>query len=409
MNAAPARRDLAQEVGAIVRAAWPAMVASVVLGAAFVALVPAGLPYDEPAHWANVEFYLEQHRMPELGEVGASYEAQMGPVAYLLYALVAAPFHLFGLEVAGFYASRALGIVLLLALATGLAVVAQRVLRPHRGIALLVVAAAGLNPMLLAVATSIQNDVLALLLGTAALVCCLDAGRGRVAGSARRAVLVGVLLALALLTKVTAWPFVVAIGLVLLWRRRWRDLAITAGVTAALSSWWFVRNLLLYGDLTARAGVEAAGFEFPPLGDASAVALVKSAATYLWLPTEYVRNAIAAPWAIDLIVIVLCVILACGAVTMARRLTRPRVMAVTVTGIAVAAVAAWAIVALASQAVAFRTAYASLLLVYTALGALVFWGPRRAFAMVVVPLVIIAGWFLVEVASLPDPMTWIEW
>ena len=58
------------------------------LGVLFALRVPLGLPYDEPAHWETVLFYATEHRLPVLGERGAPYEAQLGPVYYALAAIV---------------------------------------------------------------------------------------------------------------------------------------------------------------------------------------------------------------------------------------------------------------------------------------------------------------------------------
>lgn len=396
MTAASRSTSVTTELVTIARQTWPMLVAGALAGIAFVALVPAGLPYDEPAHWSNVQFYLDQGRMPTLGEPGTSYEAQMGPVAYVLYALVAAPFHFLGAETAAFYAARVLGVVQLLMLALLFAAVARRTLKVRPGVTLVVVGAAALNPMLLAVSTSVQNDTVALLFGTGALLVAATRGPRPI----RAAVIVGCLLALALLTKVTAWPFVVAVGVMLVWRRQWRELFVTALVTAAASGWWFVRNIALYGDVTARAGVERAGYEFPALPDAGPLALGRSAVTYLWLPTEYVRNIIEAPLAIEVLVALLTLVVAAGLVFAVRHRAHDATMLVAVTGIAVAAVAAWVVVAVAAQAVAFRTAYPSLLLMHAAWGAFAFFGTRKALVVALVPLIAIDLWFLANMVAL---------
>ncbi|MCC6170235.1 MAG: hypothetical protein IT329_23655 [Caldilineaceae bacterium] len=79
------------------------------------------------------------------------------------------------------------------------------------------------------------------------------------AGLRRRFVLIGVMLGLALIGKLSALPLVGVVGLAALaaaWRARsWRILpaaALWIGLPAALlSGWWFARNWLLYGDLLA--------------------------------------------------------------------------------------------------------------------------------------------------------------
>ena len=271
------------------RATWPALVAIGLAGAAYVVFMPPGLPYDEPAHWLNVLWWLDHWAMPTIGDPGTSYEAQMGPVAYVVYAVFVGPIVRCGamrLPLRG-ASSRCCPTCHVGARRGG---GGSTALKPHVGIGTLVVLAVGLNPMLLAVSTSVQNDTLSLLLGAIALLVAMEPARRPNAS----VVLAGVLLGLAILTKVTVWPIAIGLAAVFLVRRRLVHLAILALVSIAVSGWWFVRNLVLYGDLTGRAGVEAAGYEFPPL-DASPLSLAQHAVTYLWLPTEYVRNVIVSP------------------------------------------------------------------------------------------------------------------
>ena len=58
------------------------------VGTIYAFVTPAGLPYDEPSHWATVQYYVDHGRMPVLGDEGVSYEAQMGPVAYVADAVI---------------------------------------------------------------------------------------------------------------------------------------------------------------------------------------------------------------------------------------------------------------------------------------------------------------------------------
>ena len=63
-------------------------VAAGVLAMTAALVVPAGLPYDEPAHWSNVLFYAEHLGPPVLGDPGVSYQGQQTPLYYALAAVV---------------------------------------------------------------------------------------------------------------------------------------------------------------------------------------------------------------------------------------------------------------------------------------------------------------------------------
>ena len=51
-------------------------VAAGAFGLAAALVVPAGLPYDEPAHWSNALYYAENLGPPVLGDPGVTYEGQ---------------------------------------------------------------------------------------------------------------------------------------------------------------------------------------------------------------------------------------------------------------------------------------------------------------------------------------------
>ena len=48
----------------------------------FVGAMPPGLPYYEPSHCLNVQFYLEHHRLPVLDDPGVTYEARRNMASY---------------------------------------------------------------------------------------------------------------------------------------------------------------------------------------------------------------------------------------------------------------------------------------------------------------------------------------
>ena len=54
------------------------VVATGVLGAVYVVAMPPGLPYDEPSHWLNVQFYLEHHRLPVVAAPGSPTRRRWG-------------------------------------------------------------------------------------------------------------------------------------------------------------------------------------------------------------------------------------------------------------------------------------------------------------------------------------------
>jgi hypothetical protein len=405
------RVALGGAVSAVAERRWLAgLVALVgVLGIAYVAAMPPGLPYDEPSHWFNVEFYLDHQRMPAIGDDGVTYEAQMGPVAYVLAALVAAPF---GSAEAGFYAVRVLGLLQLVALVLVVWRLTHRALPGHPRAALLAAAVAGLDPILLAMSTSVQNDVLAVLLGGVALDLATSPGPW----TPRRSAALGLVAGLALLTKVSLWPVAVVLALWLLWKRTAGAAGVYVAVGVLVSGWWFVRNLRLYGDLTGKAGVDEAGYDFPALGLAPGE-LVRETVTTLWLPVEYVRNAVSAPLLVEGLVVLLTLVGVAGLAVASRRLDDVRLLLAVVAGVAVLG---WLVVTVGVQVVSFRIAFPALFAWFVGIGSLATLRRPRPAAVaptvaptvaltvgltvtLVVTLVALNLWFLGELVALDDP------
>jgi hypothetical protein len=167
-----------------------------------------------------------------------------------------------------------------------------------------------LSPMLLAMAWSVQNDTLALLLGFAALDYALAVGRDSF--SVRHGVVLGIIVAAGLLAKATVWPLLVTVPIWLLVRRHgrkpWLVTVAFAATILVVAGWWFVRNALLYGDLLGP------GTAPPSLGATAAThvsflhnlgSAVENAVTYLWLPTEYWRNFFHAPGVLKALLVLL--------------------------------------------------------------------------------------------------------
>jgi 4-amino-4-deoxy-L-arabinose transferase-like glycosyltransferase len=120
--------------------------------------------------------------------------------------------------------------------------------RPDRR--LMAQAVVAFTPQFLYLSGTINNDNLLYLLTTLTLFLLLSQRRNGF--TARSATLLGVVLGAALLTKVNAAFLVFPVGLAIaLDRRAWRYVPILLVVLVAVAGWWYVRNLVLYGDLTA--------------------------------------------------------------------------------------------------------------------------------------------------------------
>jgi 4-amino-4-deoxy-L-arabinose transferase-like glycosyltransferase len=154
--------------------------------------------------------------------------------------------------------------------------IVREVLPDAPAVALGTAAIHAFTPMFVFIAGSVNNDNLVVMLSNAALLLILRMARRNPAqnrsGGLWRILwhpsddtiplgsylLLGVLLGLAALTKTSALALTVLTALVVtvraLRRRSWREFFIGGLATLlpllAISGWWFVRNLRLYGDLT---------------------------------------------------------------------------------------------------------------------------------------------------------------
>lgn len=337
--------------------------AAVLLGVLYAVLVPPGLPYDEPSHWQNVVFLLEHGRLFDLRDADVSYEAQQGPLAYLFYAVPAGLVRLFGLSSSTqFVVARLTGLILLVALVVSSYKLGRLVVPQRQVVAVVATGVVCLNPMVVAMASSIQNDVLALVLAVTAMTITAEPQPL----TRPKAALLGLLTGAALLTKITVAPAVIVVGLVLILRRTsMARLATVCVVALTVSGWWFARNVFLYGDLTGRAGVSARGFEFPaaPVRDlGGAKDLLAGMITYLWVPTEYYRNVIDLPPAVRAAIALLTfvlVTLGLRPVVLHRRILRGTAAQV-VLATAALALLTWIATRFAVQGVSARTAFVAL-------------------------------------------------
>jgi len=154
--------------------------AGLISAIAFVIIVLPGLASDEPSHWQTVLDYGRYLHLPRLGTPGVSYEAQQGPVAYVVGGIIYRLTHALIGPAGAFYTVRVLGALEFAALILlGLRLVRQTATSRLGVTAALVYL--GLNPMLLAMFSSVQNDGLCLLLGFGALAYVLSRSPGTIA------------------------------------------------------------------------------------------------------------------------------------------------------------------------------------------------------------------------------------
>jgi D-alanyl-D-alanine carboxypeptidase (penicillin-binding protein 5/6) len=382
-------------------------VLSLALGIAYAWIDRPGLPYDEPSHWSTVLYYANHHRLPVLGDPGVTYEAQMGPVAYVVDAAVVRLARAAGLSASSaFHLVRLVGVVELCAAVVLVGILTRRLLG-RSWAAAGAVAIFALNPMLLTMSSSVQNDTLALVLGLVALELALARLSDR--PTFRAALVVGAVAGVAVLTKLTSWAAVVAVAAWLIWRHRrgaLQPLAAFIVAVIAVSGWWFIRNIDLYGDPTAAAGVHRSGVSFSAYhvhGVSDVGHVLEQLVTYLWLPTEYVRNFISAPTALKggLLVATVAALIAGSIRTRSWRKV-PRWLIVS-TGIL--SIASWLVTYLAYQAIAPRVAYLFLPLWIGLVGSALARLLRRAAMMgVALSLLCLNAWTLYELSRVHSPV-----
>ena len=268
-----------------------------VMGVAYSIINPIFESPDEALNYAQIRFLAEERRLPVL-EPGEPTKAHHPPLYYALGALLTFwipddnfeavvgrvnPFWAYRLwepgvdnkslylhdpRLEGFpYRDVALGVHLVrwLSLLMGAGTVllvygTGRELFPHRPV--LAVGAAALvafNPMFVFINASVHDDALADLVAAATLYV---AARLLVRGpTTRRAVALGILAGLGVLTKLTCLLVVPTVGLALLYRplanqgrAGWREVVRLGGIVLGLAlfigGWWFVRNVFLYGEPT---------------------------------------------------------------------------------------------------------------------------------------------------------------
>lgn len=206
-----------------------------------------------------------------------------------------------------------------------------RLMAAPAGVATAAAVVIATTPLLLAVGGSIQNDYLCFVLIAACLVIGMRLLRRPDASLAVHLAL-GVVAGLAILTKVVALALIPALVLgYLLHRASLRTRlgwALAAGLgVVATSGWWFVRNVLAYGDLTGVNGMARMGIVFPPLrwtGPSDITAWFGNIVSYVYIPVEYYRNVLRSPAPLRVAAVVLAALTVLVLVVQAVHVARQR-------------------------------------------------------------------------------------
>jgi len=128
------------------------------------------------------------------------------------------------------------------------------------------------NPMFIFISASVNNDTLSIMLSSVAFYLSLRLLQPGAARGWRLLLTLGAVLAAGALTKLSALTIVPIIGIILVkaawrerdWRPLWHGALAVGGPLLLLAGWWYIRNLLLYGEPTGMAMMaEVAGRRSP--------------------------------------------------------------------------------------------------------------------------------------------------
>lgn len=229
-----------------------ALAVGVLLRLSMALLYDARIGFDFNAHWPHIQYIATRHVLPPL-EFNAT--APHPPLYHLIAAVVVGR----GLDAGALgWISALWGMLRLVLIWVGL----ERWLPESRLARRIALALAAVLPAAAHLDGMITNETLVMLLSAAVFVVAPSAIAGARTGRVGPMLALGLLLALALMSKVSAFVLLVsvaaAVGLEIVrtrplsaWGRalRARALPVAAGalVLAAVAGPWFVRNFVLYG------------------------------------------------------------------------------------------------------------------------------------------------------------------
>ena len=213
----------------------------------------ARIGYDFNSHWPYIQYLVERHALPPLPYNASAYHP---PLYYLVAAFLVA--HGLGAGALGWLAALC-GVIRLGLVWLGL----ERWLPESRLARVVALALAAVIPPAVQVDGMITNETLVMLLSAAALVAAPAAIAATRAGRVGPMVGLALLMALAMMSKISASVLVMSVGAAIVveiartgpsWRRalRARALPIISGaaVLACLTGPFFVRNQILYGKMS---------------------------------------------------------------------------------------------------------------------------------------------------------------
>jgi hypothetical protein len=226
--------------------------ALVVLGLNNIRRIPTWVGFDAISHMRYIQLVAMNGRLPA---PDSDWETFQAPLYYLL----SAPLWSFFSRAFGFHLARYLVRVVPLACGVIQAELTYRTARTaypdRRDLQLVATSVGALLPMSLYMSQTASNEPLAACLSAAVIAVSFSVRADeRAPGRDRKLAAAGLLLGLALLSKVTAFLLVPPL-LALLWtrpaRRPWKEKLSDAGLvlaaTAAVCGWYYARNLLQYG------------------------------------------------------------------------------------------------------------------------------------------------------------------
>ena len=275
------------------------LIAFLALGLAYSAVNPLHEATDELRHYRFVQHLIQRDALPVQGEAGdltCTVQGHHPPLYYATAALATSwidtgrdvcyeppgnPFwayryweisrdnknqYLHGVDEAFPWRGEALAVHLarIVNLLFGAATVwltwaTARVIWPGRpALAAGSAAFVAFNPMFLYMAGAINNDVVAAMAGAAITYACVRLLADECGLTWRWGVWLGVLYAVALMSKFNLAAILVVIEAAVTWvawrRKQWRQWVVVnlliAGVALLLAGWWFLRNQILYGEPT---------------------------------------------------------------------------------------------------------------------------------------------------------------